>query len=363
MTEKEAFLVLNTVPDLGPVRIKLLVEHFGTAEKVLSASGKELEKINGIGKKISDNILNWKGFFDLEEECRQIEKNNISIITIKDSCYPKLLKEIYDPPAVLYVKGSIKEEDKNAVAIVGARNASYYGINTANRFARELSGRGFTVVSGMARGVDTAAHEGVIQAKGRTIAVFGCGLDKVYPPENTELAGKIVSNGAVISEFPLGTPPLKQNFPKRNRIISGLCLGVIVVEAGKYSGSLITARLAGEQGREVFSVPGRIDAVTSQGTNILIKNGAKPVFNVDDILEEFGYSFVPEQKKEDERMVPALSGSEEKIFSFLTEEASTVDELVGACEIPVSEVWGGLVNLELKGLVKRLPGSKFIRKG
>lgn len=282
-----SLLVLNALPELGSVRIRKLIDYFGSGEKVLSASISALIEVEGIGRKIANNIISWEKYFDLKKECELIEKYKVRIITINQPEYPALLKEIYDPPIVLYVKGAFKEEDKNSLAIVGSRRASYYGINTARRLARELSCRGFTIVSGFARGVDTAAHEGAIQGNGRTIAVFGCGIDRIYPPENEKMADKIVSHGVVISEFPFGTPPLKENFPKRNRVISGLVLGVVVVEAGRHSGSLITARLAAEQGREVFSVPGRIDAVTSHGANMLIKYGAKPVLDVEDILEEF----------------------------------------------------------------------------
>lgn len=365
MTEKEAFLILNAVSELGSVRIRNLINHFGSTQKVISASSSNLMEVEGIGRKLANNILSWEKYFNLNKECELIERYKVNIITITQPEYPPLLKEIYDPPVVLYVRGNIRKEDKNALAIVGARSASYYGINTARRFARELSSHGFTIVSGFARGVDTSAHEGALQGSGRTIAVFGCGLDKIYPPENSQMIDNIISRGAIVSEFPFGTPPLKQNFPKRNRIISGLCLGVIVVEAGRYSGSLITARLAGEQGREVFSVPGRIDSITSQGANVLIKLGAMPVLNLDDILEELDYvaprSAIKDVPKEEVK-VSGLSSVEERLFRSLSEEPYSVDEIVGNTDLQINEVWTNLVNLELKGLVKRLPGSRFVRK-
>lgn len=372
MTEIEAFLVLNAVPELGSVRIRKLIDHFGSADKALSATVSMLVEVEGIGRKIANNMANWEKYFDLKKELEFIEKHKVNIIVINNPEYPLLLKEIYDPPAVLYIKGNIQGDDKGLpsslqgrglLSIVGARRASYYGINTARRFAMELSARGFTIVSGFARGVDTAAHEGAIRGNGRTIAVFGCGIDKIYPPENYKLVSEIIQKGgAIISEFPFGTPPHKQNFPKRNRIISGLSLGVIIVEAGRYSGSLITARLAGEQGREVFSVPGRIDAITSSGTNILIKNGAKPVFSVDDILEEFNYAPQITIQTKEEPKISGLSEIEDKLFQTLHEEPYTVDEIVDNTDLPVNEIWTNLVNLELKGLVKRLPGSRFVRK-
>jgi DNA processing protein len=379
MTEKDALLILNAVPELGPVGIHKLIQYFGSAEKILGVSDALLNESGCIRKKAAENILNWKKYFDLEKEYKSIEKNSVKVIAISDPEYPSSLKEIYDPPVVLYIKGDVLEKDKNAFAIVGAREASYYGINTARRFARKLAGCGFTIVSGCARGVDTAAHEGAIEGCGRTFGVFGSGIDMVYPSENMALTEKICLNGAIISEFPFGTMPARQNFPRRNRIISGLCRGVIVVEAGKFSGSLITARMAAEQGREVFSVPGRIDAGTSQGTNALIKDGAKPVFDIDDILEEFGVredtikknSSLSRKTDKKETQSDAgiskaktliLCGTEEKVFASLSEEPYTVDEIVNTSSVPVNEVWSNLVNLELKGLIKRVPGSKFMKK-
>lgn len=358
-----SLLVLNALPELGPVRIRNLINHFGSADKVLSAPVSALIEVEGIGRKIASNIISWEKYFDLKKECELIEKYKVSIITINQPEYPGLLKEIYDPPVVLYAKGAFKEEDKNSLAIVGSRRASYYGINTARRLSRELSCRGFTIVSGLARGVDTAAHEGAIQGNGRTIAVFGCGIDRIYPPENERLVNKIISQGVIISEFPFGTPPLKENFPKRNRVISGLVLGVIVVEAGRHSGSLITARLATEQGREVFSVPGRIDAVTSHGANMLIKHGAKPVLDVEDVLEEFGTQIHADVTQiHADVKISGLNNVEEKLFQSLTSEPNSVDEIVNSTDLPINEIWTNLVSLELKGLVKRLPGSRFVRK-
>lgn len=362
MTEKEAYLILNAIQDIGSVRTRSLVQHFGSAEKVVNASCSALRQVDGIGEKLSENICRWKKVFDIRKECKLLEKLKLSVITIDEPEYPARLKEIYDPPVVLYVKGGLVPEDRNAIAMVGARDASYYGINTARRFARELASRNITIVSGLARGVDTAAHAGAVQAKGRTIAVLGCGLSQIYPPDNNALAEKIIQNGAIVSEFPLAMLPLRQNFPRRNRIISGLCMGVVVVEAGKFSGSLITARLAGEQGRDVFSIPGRIDSAVSEGANVLIKNGAKPVFDTNDILDELNLIINAKEKQREEKKVTGLSGNEEIIFKLLTEEPIIVDDIVNISNMPVNEAWAGLVNLELKGLVKRLPGSKFVKK-
>ena len=359
--------MLNAVPGLGPVKIKGLVDNFGSAEKVLELPRGEIISAGVVNKNVAENITQWEKHFDLKKECDLIKKNKVSILVINDPEYPAILKEIYDPPIVLYIRGAILDRDEYAIGIVGARNASYYGLNTAGKIGRELAARGFTIVSGGARGVDTAAHEGAIQGNGRTIAVFGCGVDIVYPPENEKLANKIVDNGAIISEFPFGTPPVRQHFPKRNRIISGLCRGIVVVEAGKNSGSLITARLATEQGREVFSVPGRIDATTSQGTNVLIREGAKPVIDVSDILEEFGaltnVTSSSEVKSERKSQTAGLSHLEVKLFSSIQGEEYTVDQLVDITLVPVQDVWKGLASLEIKGLVKRVPGNKYVKKG
>lgn len=287
MNERDALLILNVIPKLGQGGVKKLLECYNPISSVFNASTKELREIEGIDSRTANNILDWSKFIDIKAELRFIEKNNISIVTIKDIDYPVYLKEIYDPPVVLYIKGEIIPDDEMMLAVVGARKASSYGINTARNIARQLAEHGITVVSGLARGVDTAAHTGALEGNGRTIAVLGSGINKVYPKENLSLAGKISQTGAVVSEFQIGMDPKPYNFPKRNRIISGLCKGVIVIEAGKYSGSLITARMATEQGREVFSIPGRIDELTSYGTNFLIKNGAKTVVNIEDILEEF----------------------------------------------------------------------------
>ena len=290
MNDRESLLVLNAVPDLGSLRIHNLLQSFKLPAQIFKAVPEDLMQVSGISRRIAVNIINWHKCFDLKKELELIAKNRIEIITILDDNYPRLLREIHDPPVVLYLKGCLPQENERFLAVVGARRASYYGLNTARKLAKQLAERGFIVVSGLARGVDTAGHEGALQGQGRTIAVFGCGLDRIYPPENKNLAEKIIAQGAIVTEYPLGTPPNKFNFPKRNRIISGLSVGVVIIEAGNRSGSLITARLAAEQGREVFSIPGRIDVPTSTGTNMLIKEGAKPVIVIEDILEELHYS-------------------------------------------------------------------------
>ncbi len=308
MNDQEALLILNALPDLGPVKINRLLGEYDSPDKIFRASVNRLTGVAGISRKNAETVCGWAKLFDLKRELTLIEKYQLKIVTIQDADYPALLREIYDPPVALYVRGEIQSKDCYWLAIVGARRASYYGLSTAQRLAGQLVNRGFTIVSGLARGVDTAAHQGALGGQGRTVAVLGCGVDRIYPPENRQLRDEIIKAGAVISEFPLGTPPYRHNFPKRNRIISGLCLGVVVVEAGSRSGSLITARLAAEQGREVFSVPGRIDTVVSQGTNVLIKHGARPVLELNDILEELSYAVPsPEEKKQDKYTVGDFS--------------------------------------------------------
>jgi len=363
MTEQEYILILNSIPELGPIKIKRLIEYFGDFSRIFKASTVELQKIEGIGKQLSNSIKNWKDLLNLKKECNLIEKYNIKIVTYTDPSYPKLLKEIYDPPIVLYTKGKIYLNNNN-IAIVGSRKASNYGLNTAKHLAEQLSNNGFTVVSGFARGIDTAAHRGAISGTGGTIAVFGNGIDRIYPPENYNFMEEMLENGTIISEFPLGTPPYKQNFPRRNRIISGMSLGVVVVEATKYSGSLITARMAAEQGREVFSVPGRIDTVSSLGANVLIKNGAKLVGGVEDIIEEF-INFANIEKidlfDQSNKGKQNIDSKKQKIYDCLNNEEMVVDELVNTTGFSINEILSNLTELELKGLVRRLPGNKYIK--
>ncbi len=274
------------VGEIGSIRLGKLLKYFGQPENILKAPVEKLMAVSGIGREIASKICSLKKE-DLDKELALAKKLALRIMTYEDEGYPENLKNIYDPPIVLYVKGELKAEDKFSLGIVGSRRASYYGLNSAEKFAYELSEKGFTIVSGMARGIDTYAHKGALKANGRTIAIMGSGFSHIYPPENKKLAEKIAECGAVISEFPCDAKPLPQNFPQRNRVISGLSLGLLVVEAARNSGALITADFALEQGREVFALPGKVDSNTSFGTNGLIKQGAKLVSGVDDIVEEF----------------------------------------------------------------------------
>ncbi|MHC5074609.1 MAG: DNA-processing protein DprA, partial [Planctomycetota bacterium] len=274
---------------VGPVTFLKLVKFFGCVDKVLGASVRQLKKVEGIGSKTAEKIAFGRNKFEADQELKLAEKLGVWIIHIEDERYPLLLKRIYDPPPVLYIKGSLCREDNLSVAIVGSRRCSLYGQEQASRFSHFLSGAGFTICSGMARGIDSSAHQGALSAGGRTIAVQGCGLANIFPPENKNLFAKIAENGACISELPLRYEPLSENFPPRNRIIAGLSLGTIVIEAGLRSGALITAQAALTNNREVMAVPGKIDSPLSKGTNSLIKAGARLIDSVEDVVEALGY--------------------------------------------------------------------------
>jgi DNA processing protein len=283
---KKDLILLNMVQDIGYIRLKALLDEFKEPGNILRASLDKLKSVKGIGPAIAQAIKNASTCHDIDKETSLIKKAGISILTLFDDDYPANLKNIYDPPMVLYIKGKLKKKDEFSVAIVGSRKCTYYGINMAEKIAGCLSDHGLTIVSGLARGIDTAAHIGALKTRGRTIAVLGNGLSTIYPPENSLLAERISDNGALISEFPMQALPHKNNFPRRNRIISGLSKGVVVVEAAQKSGALITADFALEQGRDVFAVPGMAERLSSAGTNALIKQGAKLVDSAEDILEE-----------------------------------------------------------------------------
>lgn len=361
-------ILLNMAKGVGSIRTKALLDYFKNPENVFKADVSELTKVANIGKNIAENILRVSRDRSLlEKEYKLIEKHGVKVLTIFDAGYPVSLKEIYDPPIVLYVKGEFKQEDKLAVAIVGSRRCSYYGRDTAARLAAELANLGITVVSGMARGIDTAAHSGALKASGRTTAVLGSGLADTYPPENRRLAQMIAESGAVISEFPMTMKPLAENFPRRNRIISGLSLGVVVVEAAKDSGALITARCAAEQGREVFSVPGQAGVTNSFGTNRLIRDGAKLVETAADILEELvplakQYLASSDKGIRRKKEIPAGLNSEEiRILQLLEAGPMYVDQISEESSISIAVTSSALTGLEVKGLVRREPGNVFSR--
>jgi len=373
----EKWLRLIRAESVGPTTFAKLIKHFGSADRALGASVSELAKINGVGFKTAERIAASRGKFDVSAELALAEKLDIWIINIDDKRYPPALKQIYDPPPVLYIKGSLTREDNLAISIVGSRLCSLYGQEQASRFAHFLSSAGFTICSGMARGIDSAAHQGALSAGGRTIAVQGCGLASVFPPENKKLFELIAESGACISELPLGYEPLSENFPPRNRIIAGLSLGTIVVEAGLRSGALITARAALENNREVMAVPGKIDSPLSKGTHQLIKQGAKLIESVEDVMEGLGY--IGEQledhvstaaERAGERVETPLfdikalklSGPEKTIYECLHKEPLHIEEIIADTDLAAGSVNAGLVSLRLKGLIKQLPGSLFVKR-
>ncbi|MFC1467592.1 DNA-processing protein DprA [Verrucomicrobiota bacterium] len=359
MTEREAYIVLNRIEGLGPVTVRRLVETLGSASAILEADAGELKEAPKVGPKLADAIIRQRRDIDVAQELEATETIGARIITLIDDEYPQALSAIYDPPLALYIWGELLPEDGKSLAIVGSRSATNYGIGAADRFGFQLAQLGFTVVSGMARGIDTAAHRGALKAKGRTIAVLGGALDCLYPPENAALAEQIAASGAVISEYPLGRQADRQTFPYRNRIISGMTMGALVVECGRKSGTLHTADAALEQGKTVFAIPGRIDSPSSKGANHLIKNGACLVDSVDDILHEFDL-FEPYGQQElsltAARPDVPMSGEEQQLVEALWQGSLDVDSLSRVSGLPIQRVSSLLIGLELKRVVRMLPG-------
>lgn len=361
MTDREAYIALNMIEGVGPVTVRALIDALGSPQAVFDSELTDLTMVKKVGSKLSESILSQRSRVDPAAELEKASSLGIRILTPLDDEYPAVLKTIHDPPLALYVRGEILPKDRHALAIVGSRKCTSYGLSTADRLAYQLAQTGFTVVSGLAHGIDTAAHRGALKAKGRTIAVLGSAIDQLYPAENAELADSIARSGAVISEYPLGRQADRMTFPYRNRIISGISMGVIVVESGLKSGSLHTSDAAAEQGRSVFAVPGRIDSPASKGTNRLIKNGAKLVDNVGDILEEFELLVPPGQFEKPENISSArpevpLSEEEQVLVKALWSEALDVDSLARAAGLPSAKVSALLIGLEMKRVVKMLPG-------
>jgi len=373
--EHRDWLTLALIPGVGTTKFIRLLARFGTPAQVLRAPESALREV--AGPALAKRIRSYREVVDIEAQVRLIDAAGARLVTLEDSDYPTALAEIYDPPLCLFARGTLTEADGCAVAIVGTRSASDYGLGMANTLGRDLAARGVTVVSGLAAGIDAAAHRGAIEASGRTIAVLGCGVDVVYPAEHGELTASVIEHGAVLSPFPMGTKPSKGLFPYRNRIISGLCQGTVVVEAPPKSGALITARNAAEQGREVFAVPGSVRMRNSRGPHALIRDGAKLVESAEDILVEL--SAVPTAPAEIEskatdapRRRPArpatataaapvdnLTHHERDVLSVLSDDGSFVDEIALACRMPVSEALSCLTLLELKGRVRQFSGKRF----
>ena len=377
-TDIANWLKLIRAENVGPKTFSRLLDHFNSIDRALGASVSELTKINGIGFKTAETIARSRDKFDTEAELALADKLGVWLLHIRDDRYPPLLKHIYDPPPVLYVKGTLTASDNLGIAIVGSRRCSLYGQEQASRFAHLLASAGFTIISGMARGIDTATHQGALSANGRTIAVQGCGLGNIFPPENKKLFELISESGACVSELPLGYEPLAENFPARNRIIAGLSLGTIVVEAGMRSGALITARAAMESNREVMAVPGKIDSPLSAGAHRLIKDGARLIESVEDVMEAIGY--IGEKLKDHVTSAAQLASDEmegglfdieqlnlsdveKAIFGCLSNEPLHLEEIIAETGFAAGSINASLISLRLKGLIKQLPGSLFTKSG
>jgi DNA processing protein len=347
----------NMVRGIGPTRLRALLDAFGDVERAWHAPAEELRSA-GLDRRSLNNLLAARAALDLDREVDRIAAIGAQVLTWESPGYPRLLREISDPPPVLYVKGTITEEDVWAVAIVGTRGASVYGREVTRRLASTLARSGITIVSGLARGIDAEAHRAALKAGGRTIAVLGCGIDRIYPSEHRNLAEEVIARGALVSDYPLGTPPDGSNFPPRNRIISGLSLGVLVTEAGARSGALITADFAAEQGRDVFAVPGSILARGYAGTNALIRDGATVVLGPEDILEELNLTMVAEQAEA--RQVLPADETEAALLAHLSAEPTHVDELRQQVSLPIAQVTSTLALMELKGMVRQVGGMKYV---
>ncbi len=356
MRSKIYWVWLNQIEGLGPVKIKRLINYFKTPKKIWQANKKELKKLKGIGEKTSKKILLSKSNFKPEVEMKKVKKSKLKLVTLKDKCYPNLLKEIYDAPSILYYKGDLKALNKPSLAIVGTRECSDYAKKVAYRLGYRLAKAGIPIVSGMALGVDTAAHKGALET-GLTYAVLGSGLDYIYPYQNRELYSKIINNGAVVSSFYLGSKPEKKNFPCRNRIISGLAMGTIVVEAPKRSGALITADFALEQGREVYAIPGDITRKNNYGSNKLIQQGAKLVQNISDIIEEIKLNFLNRNKnlffKRKKEVITKLSKTERKVYNLIKTKKLHYEEISQQLDLDVTKLNRILVELELKNIINK----------
>ncbi len=364
MNSTEACIALNMVPKMGPVRLRKLLDVFQTPERILTAKRGELRAIDGIGNEVAEQIAGWESSVDLPAELARIREFGAEVITAESPTYPRQLREIHAPPIVLYVWGELTERDQHAIGVIGSRRTSHYGAECAKKLSYQLAYSGLTIISGLARGIDTAAHQGAIAAKGRTVAVIGSGLLNLYPPENAPLAEKIRDgNGAVVSEFSMTVEPDRQTFPMRNRIISGWSHGILVVEAGLNSGALITASQAIEQGRSVYAIPGHINAPTAHGSNRLIQQGAKLVMEAADILDDLQI-LLPEKQKipaTGARVLPEMSAEERRVYDAINPTETPIDHISTVADLPSATVSSVLLRLELKHLVKQLPGKYFVK--
>ncbi len=366
-TSRSAYIALNMLDQIGPVRTRKLIAALGSPEAIFAAGEDELVKTPGIGRDLARSIAESRDRLDPDAEEQKARRMGVQVVTFIDPDYPPALKEIHDPPLALYVKGTIVPADRHAIAVVGTRHASHYGSSVADRLAYGLAKAGFTVVSGLARGIDTIAHQAALKAAGRTLAVLGGAIDKFYPPENKELGEKIAAQGAVISEYPFGRAPDRQTFPYRNRIVAGMTTGLVVVEAGEKSGAVITANEAMEQGRHVYAIPGRIDQPTSRGCHALIKNGAKLIETLDDILDDLQW-LIPnkiDRQAAEIKKTPdiPLSADEAAVVTALGRGGLHVDALARACGLTAARLNALLLGLEMKRVAKVLPGRMVELRG
>ena len=382
--DTKSLIHLNLIPGIGNHTIRRLLAAFGSAEKSLAATSEELAQIDGLTPDVRQQLIDGRSRAPRAQELELIEQHQCHIVTINDDAYPPLLKQIHDPPVLLYIIGEFPLQDAPSIAIVGSRSPTGYGKTISHQLSHQLAERGITVVSGFARGIDTCVHRGALEAGGHTIAVFGCGLSIIYPETNRALATEIIESGALISEFPMTMPPRGNNFPRRNRVISGLTLGTLVVEASDRSGSLITARHAAEQGREVFAVPGQIFSNVSRGTHSLINQGATLINSVDDLLDALPQDYTkilggesPESTRQPPQSTqkgstptsqpkakvdPNLTPDEQTLLSAIDADSVHIDEITRVTQLPIGKVSSLLVMLELKGIVQQLPGKQFVKK-
>jgi DNA processing protein len=366
MNSQEALVALNMLPKIGPVRVRRLLEAFGgSPASILGAAKDRLMRVDSIGEETAKILHGWQDHADPGTEIREAAERGISIVTQEDDDYPAPLLEAYDPPLLLYVWGKLEARDKHAISVVGSRRATHYGTQATKKLSYQIAQAGFTIISGLARGIDTAAHEAAVAANGRTIAVLGSGLAKLFPQENLALAEKIASGfGAVVSEFPLHTSPDKQTFPMRNRIVAAWARAVLVVECPAWSGSLITANLASEYGKPIFAVPGPIDKPTSAGCNQLIRNGATLVADASHLLDDLGQLPFARQASIAEPAVelPELPEEEAAVFAAVTVDESPVDRIIERSGLPAHVVTATLMKLEMRRLVRAFPGFRYARR-
>jgi DNA processing protein len=353
----ESFVDLYAVPRMNETRLKNLLARFRTPERVFEAGPDDLVEVKGIDQELAAAVSSYRRSDETARRLKAADALGIRAVSYTDESYPANLKKLAHMPPVLFTRGEVRPEDETAAAVVGTRLPSHYGRQVAEKLGRDLVQHGVTVVSGLARGVDTFAHKGALAGGGRTVAVLGCGIDVCYPPENRRLYEAIAAGGAVLSEFSLGVEPLAMNFPKRNRIVSGLSRAVVAVEAGEKSGVLNTVAWATDQGRAVFAVPGNITSQQSLGINRLLKDGARPLLSVDDVLQELGVA-----KRAEERSKVEVAAEERPVMEFLSAEPAHVDEICEGLGMPMASLLSVLMQLEIKGLVRQLPGKYFARE-